>query len=224
MSKNEYGAYLLDENGNVFYEDGMDVIAFKDKITFQLHNFRTTEYDLMISGAIPIIPFIKYHTNNLNNYSPYCEITKTINNNWALSFWGGGTEIVDVYIFAVNLIQQVPKYGMVLFNDNGMSVLTNETKRLNLDRSGEISSLRTNIVLDGSFAVFPQYSGTIIYSEKEPDNRSWESDFSYTALFNGSKTKIHGLAASEGPHFNIGGSHIKDAYSPSLYINTSIYD
>lgn len=220
----EFGAYLLDESGYIFYETGMDVIAFKDKITFQLHDFRTTECDLMISGTIPIIPFIKYHTNDLNVYSPYCEITKTINNNWALSFWGGGTTIVDIYIFAVNLMQQVPKYGMALFNGNGMCVLTNETKRLNVERSGEINSLGASIVLDGSFAVFHQYSGTIIYREKLPDNRSWESDFSYTALYNGSQTKIHAMAASEGPHFNIGDSSIKNAYSPSLYIDTSIYD
>lgn len=221
----EFGAYLLDENGYIFYETGMDVMSFKDKITLRMNDTARTEYDLMIPDTAPIIPFIRCNTQALRNNSPYCEITKTINKNWALSFFGGACELVDVYIFSVNVIQPIPKYGMALFNDNGECVLTNETKRLNVERSGEINSLRASMVLDGSFAVYPQYSGTIICSgEGVEQGKSWDIDCSYIALYNGTQTRIHGLAVGDDAHMGNFGSSDSNAYSPSIYIDTTPYD
>lgn len=229
-----YGAYLLDENGDVFYEDGMDVITFKDKISIRLDSteHKTIGFDLMTPSTIPIIPFIKYRSTNINNPdSPYCELKKSDNNNWKLLFVFIGYGFicdVDIYIFSINLIQPIPKYGMALFNENGMCVLTNETKRLSLANSGEINSFKTNITLNGSFAVFPQYSGGIVLSWRDPqggDVRMYDIDYSYAAVSNGSQTRIYGGAGtSAGPGGTISGSSSHDEHSPSLYIDTTPYD
>lgn len=136
---------------------------------------------------------------------------------------------IDVYVFARNVPQPVPKYGMALFDDNGKCLLTNETKRLNLKNSGEITSRMTNILLDGVFAVFPQECGMAIMKETDPwgggDVRVYESAFSYAAISDGRQTRIYGGAMSN----SIGGGNaanlsLRDYKVPSLYIDVSVYD
>lgn len=230
----EYGIYLLDENGGVFYEDSMDVISFKDKISLNhIFDRGAFHFDLLTPVDIPIIPFIRYRTNNIDHTKvtvPYCELNKNKNGNWELFFVSLSSNLlcdIDIYIFSINLIQPVPDHGLAIFNKNGMCVLTNETKRLNLKNSGEICSYKTIITLEGSFAVFPQYSGGAVFQWRDPhggDVFIYDIDFSYAAIYHDNQTRIYGGAATSAGGGPISSASFVDAYAPSLYIDTSPYD
>lgn len=232
----EYGAYLL-EGGSVFYENGMDVVSLKNKISEHIVLGRGARdvFDLGISSSEPILAFVKFRTNTIDHMKagvPYSILIGESGQNWKLRmvcmYSGESSYNVDVYVFSRNLPQLIPKYGMALFNKDGICLLTNETKRLNLKNSGEVSSRLANIVLDGSFAVFPQESGFGLMREEDPwgggDVRFYEASFSYAAICDGRQTRIYGGAMTNDFAGNASQLTLHDYKVPSLYIDTSIYD
>lgn len=219
-----FGAYLLDDNGLIYYENGADILSFKEKISV-VPSLETQEIDLRVSGNMPVMPFVKVNTNALKNLSPYLELRKTSYNNWSLFVKYGKNEHIDIYVFSVNVYQQQPQFGMALFNENGDCLLTNETKRLNMNLCGEVNSIKADITLNGSYAIFPQFSGVIIWrGDGITDNRSYDSDVSYLALYNGYQTRIHGQAIYHWASFMGGSGSMRDSHITSLYINTAPYD
>lgn len=232
----EYGAYLL-EGGSVFYENGMDILSLKTKISERIVLGRGARdvFDLGISSSEPILAFVKFRTNTIDHNKegpPYSILVGEQNETWKVRmicmYSGESSYDVDVYVFSKNLPQPIPKYGMALFNESGTCILSNETKRLNLKNSGEISSRMTNIVLGGSFAVFPQECGMGIMKEEDPwgggDVRYYESAFSYAAICDGRQTRIYGGAMTNDFGGNASNLTLRDYKVPSLYIDTSIYD
>lgn len=221
-----YGALLQNEYGNIWVSPGSIPIALKSKKTVSLqggagYNISTSE---TFNNGFPCIAFV--HTT-----TP-CEITQSISGNaLTVNFLrpdSNGTG--SVYFFTI-FPQDLPSWGIAIWDASGTLVLTNETRTLtDVTKFGtpgvdNASGYNVDTTVNGKWACIPSINGIltgVINTGGQP--RPFSSLYKCLAVASGGNTRIYSRPQVQTGGGGLQGAVYQNSRNAIYAIEVSKYD
>lgn len=194
----EFGATLVDQYGNVWSTPQTTPISLVQKI--DINPSSPGSVNLSVNASSPFL--IAAHGSVTNTIFWLSKINGGYVLSYATSQGIGAVGNVTIYIFGYVIPQQLPSYGIAIWNSNQQCILTNETKVMPAPASyGDIGGTNIGYLVDvtvsGKWAVMPKVMGVItgiVNTGGLP--RPVSSPIDTCAYFDGSTTRIRAMQRS----------------------------
>ncbi len=194
----DWGALLITDNGAPFITPQSIPLALISKKTAAISSGSgavTTVTQTFPAGR-PVIPFVYTTVNCVVSYS-VSGTTCTVS--VRLPAATGGT--VTVYFFSI-FPQPLPDWGIAIWDEQGVCILTNETRVLtdvtSIGTNGsDNAGFSINTTLAGKYGIIPGMSGLATGVINSGGTRPWSSQYFFSAVLNGGVTNI-GQAQTAG--------------------------
>ncbi|NYA45718.1 hypothetical protein HZI31_20700 [Serratia fonticola] len=222
----KWGAFLLTDTGAPFYTPDSTPLALKGKASassYSANGYQIASVSMSVDASRPWTVFI-YTTQ-----AAYCTVSRvgnvvTVTSSNPVNL----AHDLTAYFFSI-FPQSVPKWGIVIWDEQGRCILTNETRVLTdisaLGIEGNINA-GTGIdqTLQGKYAVQPNNTGFatgVIHTGQQP--RPWSSDISFTAIYNGNTTRIASGVKYTAPG-SVQGLSYSNKRTRAMILDVSRYD
>lgn len=193
----DWGALLVTENGAPFITPQSIPLAMyskKSAVISTASGAVTTISEAFPAGS-PVIPFVYTTINCVVSYTVVGNVcTVTFSN-------PGGDGTAYVYFFTI-FEQPLPEWGIAVWDEQGVCILTNETRVLTdvqaIGTNGsDAAGFSINTTLPGKFGIVPSMSGLATGVIPDGGTRPWSSQYFFSAVFNGGTTQV-GQATTGG--------------------------
>jgi len=194
-----WGALLTTDNGAPFITPQSIPLALVSKKTATIATASgavTTITQEFTSGR-PIVPFVCTSVNCVVSYSVSGATCSVRISNPR----GAGTAYV--YFFTI-FAQTLPDWGIAIWDENGVCILTNETRVLtDIEAAGTsgsdtASGYNINITKTGKYGIIPAICGLVTGIITSGGTRPFSSQFHFSAVWNGSNTVLNN-SSTNGP-------------------------
>lgn len=219
-----FGALIVLENGNPFITPNSTPFCLYQKVTVNSANtggnYQGASVDIPIDASYPAIVFCKTSNAATVGASRVGNVIKV-----GSSSPSGLVHTLTAYVFAI-FPQNLPAWGMAIWDENRKLVLTNESRVLSdlvtIGTPGNNGGINIDQTLSGSYAIAPTILGSSLFQIMVQGQPVIVNVTAYAgALFNGSTTRISPVGNQIGQGSPAGGTNTGIAITA---INTAAYD
>ena len=219
-----WGALLTTENGAPFITPQSIPLALIAKKTVSLPAGLTTTVTQSFSSSRPIVPFVCTTAKCVSSYAVSgntCTVT--------FQYPEGSNGSADVYFFTI-FEQSLPDWGIAIWDENGVCILTNETRVLtdveSLGTSGSDAEggYNINVSKAGKWGILPSMCGIITGVIIDGGTRPFQSQLFFTTLYNGTSTQITISSTAGSPGGNITNVQYHNMRNQVYALNLANYD
>ncbi|MCU6671180.1 hypothetical protein M8013_20845 [Enterobacteriaceae bacterium H4N4] len=219
-----FGALIVLENGNPFITPNSTPFCLYQKVTVNSANtggnYQGASVDIPIDASYPAIVFCKTSNAATVGATRVGNVIKV-----GSSSPSGLVHTLTAYVFAI-FPQNLPAWGMAIWDENRKLVLTNESRVLSdlvtIGTPGNNGGINIDQTLSGSYAIAPAILGSSLYQIMVQGQPVIVNVTAYAgALFNGSITRISPVGNQIGQGSPAGGTNTGIAITA---INTAAYD
>lgn len=186
----DWGALLVTENGAPFITPQSIPLAMysKKSAAISTSSGAVTTISQALPAGRPVIPFVYTTISCVVSYTVVGNVCNVTLSNSS----GAGT----AYVYFFTIFQQtLPDWGIAIWDEQGVCILTNETRVLTdiqaIGTNGSDSAgFSINTTLSGKFGIVPSTSGLATGVIIDGGTRPWSSQYFFSAVFNGTTTQI----------------------------------
>lgn len=186
----DWGALLVTENGAPFITPQSIPLAMYSKKSADISTSSgaVTTISQAFPAGRPVIPFVCTTIS--------CVVSYTVVDNVCTVTFSNPSGAGTAYVYFFTIFQQaLPDWGIAIWDEQGVCILTNETRVLTdvqaIGTNGSDSAgFSINTTLSGKFGIIPSTSGLATGVIIDGGTRPWSSQYFFSAVFNGATTQI----------------------------------